>query len=41
MLILQTSDIDLINMHGTSTPLGDVAESKAITQRFFKMTLTN
>jgi 3-oxoacyl-[acyl-carrier-protein] synthase II len=31
---LQTSDIDLINMHGTSTPLGDVAESKAITEVF-------
>ena len=31
---LKTSDIDLINMHGTSTPLGDVAESKAITQVF-------
>ena len=31
---LKTSDIDLINMHGTSTPLGDVAESKAITEVF-------
>ena len=31
---IQTSDIDLINMHGTSTPLGDVAESKAITEVF-------
>ena len=31
---LKTSDIDLINMHGTSTPLGDVAESKDITQVF-------
>ena len=31
---LNTSDIDLINMHGTSTPLGDLAESKAITQVF-------
>ena len=31
---LKTSDIDLINMHGTSTPLGDVAESKAINQVF-------
>ncbi len=27
---LSTKDIDLINMHGTSTPLGDIAETKAI-----------
>jgi 3-oxoacyl-[acyl-carrier-protein] synthase II len=27
---LQPSDIDYINVHGTSTPLGDVAELKAI-----------
>ena len=31
---LNTSDIDLINMHGTSTPLGDVAESKAVKEVF-------
>ena len=27
-------DIDLINTHGTSTPLGDIAELKAIEQVF-------
>ena len=27
---INTSDVDLINMHGTSTPLGDVAESLAV-----------
>ena len=27
---LKPEDVDAINMHGTSTPLGDIAESKAI-----------
>jgi len=31
---LQPSDIDYINTHGTSTPLGDVAELKAIEKVF-------
>ena len=31
---LNHTDIDLINMHGTSTPLGDVAESKAVQNVF-------
>ncbi len=31
---LEPSDIDYINVHGTSTPLGDVAELKAICEVF-------
>jgi 3-oxoacyl-[acyl-carrier-protein] synthase II len=31
---LTVKDIDYINVHGTSTPLGDIAETKAITQVF-------
>jgi len=31
---LTTNDVDYINVHGTSTPLGDVSESKAILDLF-------
>ena len=31
---IKTSDIDYVNTHGTSTPLGDIAEIKAITKVF-------
>ena len=31
---MKPSEIDYINVHGTSTPLGDIAEIKAITQVF-------
>ncbi|MCH2234917.1 MAG: beta-ketoacyl-ACP synthase II [Crocinitomicaceae bacterium] len=31
---ISTSDIDYINVHGTSTPLGDIAETKAIKEVF-------
>ena len=31
---LQPTEVDAINMHGTSTPLGDIAESKAIQEVF-------
>jgi 3-oxoacyl-[acyl-carrier-protein] synthase II len=31
---ISTNNVDYINVHGTSTPLGDVAEIKAITNLF-------
>lgn len=31
---LKPEDVDYVNVHGTSTPLGDIAETKAITQVF-------
>jgi 3-oxoacyl-[acyl-carrier-protein] synthase II len=31
---INTEEVDIINMHGTSTPLGDVAESNAIVEVF-------
>lgn len=42
---LKPTDVDHINMHGTSTPLGDIAETKAIKQVFgdhaYKMNLNS
>lgn len=42
---MSTNDIDYINTHGTATPLGDVAEVKAITDVFgdhaFKMNISS
>jgi len=31
---MQPSDIDYVNVHGTSTPLGDISETKAIVKVF-------
>ena len=31
---INTTEVDIINMHGTSTPLGDIAESNAIVKVF-------
>ena len=31
---MSPEDIDYINVHGTSTPVGDVSEIKAITELF-------
>jgi 3-oxoacyl-[acyl-carrier-protein] synthase II len=31
---MKPEDVDYVNVHGTSTPLGDIAETKAILQVF-------
>jgi len=32
--VIEPTEVDAINMHGTSTPLGDIAESSAIVKVF-------
>lgn len=45
MADINPSDIDYVNMHGTSTPLGDIGETKAIKKVFgehaYKMNLSS
>ena len=42
---IKAEDIDYVNMHGTSTPLGDIAEPKAILKTFgehsYKMSISS
>lgn len=42
---MQPEDIDYINVHGTSTPVGDISEVKAITKLFgdhaFKLNISS
>ena len=42
---MDPSEIDYVNVHGTSTPLGDIAESKAIREVFgdqaFKLNISS
>lgn len=42
---ISASEVDAVNMHGTSTPLGDVAESKALKKvfgdRLYKMNINS
>ena len=42
---ISIADVDYINMHGTSTPLGDIGETKAIKELFgehaFKMNVSS
>lgn len=38
---LQPSDIDYVNAHGTSTPIGDIEEAKALTRLFSQVPKTD